>query len=198
MWHDIILAFIPIFVSVDALGTFPIFLTLTEDLDQAQRKSLLIQSIITAMSLAVGFVVLGKLILRYLSISMGDFMIAGGAVLLCFSITDLLQGEKHQRMNKQDLGPVPIGTPLIVGPAVLTTCMMMRDQYGLLTTLIALFFNIVLAGMIFARTDFLLKVLGRPGSRVLSKVMGILLAAIAVMMMRKGVLAIIAAVHPTM
>jgi multiple antibiotic resistance protein len=117
---------------------------------------------------------------------MGDFMIAGGAILFCLAITDIISPVKERRIPGTELGAVPLGTPLIVGPAVLTTSMVIISQYGLLATLVSVLVNIVLAGVIFSSSSVLLKVLGEAGSKALSKIMSLLLAAIAVMLARKG------------
>ena len=86
---------------------------------------------------------------------------------------------------------MPLGTPLIVGPGVLTTSLIMIDQYGISATLVAVIANIFLAGVIFFNSNFILRFIGKSGARALSKVMALFLAAIAVMMVRKGIFAII-------
>jgi multiple antibiotic resistance protein len=179
-------AFVPIFVAVDAIGVLPIFISLTQDLSQADRKKIILQSMLTAISLAIGFILLGKAVFKLLGISVSDFMIAGGVILLCLSVLDLLKPGKRRRAPVDDIGAVPIGTPLIVGPAVLTTILLIMDQYGFIITLVAVLFNILLAGLIFSRADNLIKILGQSGSRALSKIMALLLAAIAVKMIRRG------------
>jgi len=145
-----------------------------------------LQSALTALCLATGFVFLGKGVFHLLGITMGDFMIAGGAILFCLAITDIINPVKKRRIPSKDLGVVPLGTPLIVGPAVLTTSMVIISQYGLLATLISVVANILLAGAIFASASVLIKVLGEAGSKALSKITSLLLAAIAVMLIRKG------------
>ena len=94
-------------------------------------------------------------------------------------------------MPSKDLGAVPLGTPLIVGPAVLTTSLLMRSQYDLLPTVISLIANILVAGLIFRGSVWLIKLLGEAGTKALSKIMSLLLAAIAVMLIRKGILMLI-------
>ena len=182
---NMLLAFIPIFVAVDAIGVLPIFVSLTRGVKE--KASIIIQSVITALCVAVAFIFLGKTIFRLLGISVGDFMVAGGMVLFCIAIIDILSSQKRRRIPSKELGAVPIGTPLIVGPAVLTTSLMIIDEYGLLATLISVFVNILLAGVIFSFSNVLIRILGEAGSKALSKVMALLLAAIAVMMVRKGI-----------
>ncbi len=188
--NDVLLAFVSIFVAVDPIGVLPIFLGLTYQLDSKSRRKIIILSLITALCVAVGFIFLGKIILQTLGITVGDFMIAGGAILFCISILDLIYPDKVLRVPSEELGAVPIGTPLIVGPGVLTACLIVIDRHGLQATLAAVLSNILLVGILFFNAEALLKVLGHAGARVLSKVTSLFLAAFAVMMIRKGVLSI--------
>ena len=191
MVRDILLSFIPIFFAVDAVGVLPIFVSLTEGIEPSQRTKIIIQSMLTALCLAVGFIFLGRAVFKALGITIGDFMIAGGAILFCLAITDIINPVKKRRMPGQELGVVPLGTPLIVGPAVLTTSMVIISQYGLIATLISVLANILLAGIIFSLSSVLIKVLGEAGSKALSKITSLLLAAIGVMLMRKGMIELI-------
>ncbi|MFH1359711.1 MAG: MarC family protein [Candidatus Omnitrophota bacterium] len=188
---NIFLAFIPIFVAVDAIGVLPIFISLTQGYQPEEKQKVIRQSLYTAVALAFGFIFLGKIIFRFLGITMSDFMVAGGLILFCIAILDLLRPGKQRRMPPKELGAVPIGTPLIVGPAVLTTSLMIVDQYGVTATLISVLCNIFLAGLIFQMSEKLIKFLGQAGARALSKVTMLLLAAIAVMMIRKGIFGIL-------
>ena len=187
MLKNIFLAFIPIFVAVDAIGVLPIFISLTEGIKKKEKYKIIYQSIITALGLAIGFIFLGKAIFKFLNVTIGDFMIAGGIVLFCIAIIDIINPSKKRRQPSSELGAVPFGTPLIVGPAVLTTSLMIISEYGTLPTLISVLFNVILAGAIFASSDYLIKAFGVTGSRALSKITSLLLAAIAVMMVRKGI-----------
>ena len=189
---DFLLAFIPIFVVVDPVGILPIFYSMTHGLKLKEKERIIVQSLTTAMSVAVGFIFLGSIVFHILGILMEDFMIAGGLILFCIAIIDIINPNKPQRLSSSDLGAVPIGTPLVVGPAVLTTCLMMVDQHGVIATLLAVFLNILIVGCVFTFADKLMKILGPSGARVLSKLMALLLAAIAIMMIRKGLFRIFA------
>ncbi len=190
--HDLFLAFIPIFVAVDPIGLLPVFMALTSGLDSKAKRTVIVESILTALCLAVGFIVLGKAVFQLLGITIGDFMVAGGIVLFCIAVMDLLVSAKQRFIPSEDLGVVPLGTPLLVGPAVLTTSFIIIDEYGLAATLVAILLNILLAGCVFLFSDPIIKRFGEGGSRALSKVMALLLAAIAVMMIRKGLWQILA------
>ncbi|MGA2093935.1 MAG: MarC family protein, partial [Sedimentisphaerales bacterium] len=90
MLKDILLSLIPLFVAVDAIGVLPIFVSLTEGLTKGEKSKIIVQSMFTASLLAIGFVFLGQLVFRLLGITIGDFMVAGGALLFCIAIIDLV------------------------------------------------------------------------------------------------------------
>ena len=186
MVRNILLAFIPLFVAVDAIGVLPMFISLTKDLTQLERTKIIYQSMITAIALAIGFVLIGKAVFNLLGIEMGDFMIAGGAILFSLAIIDIINPTKARRSPTTELGAVPIGTPLIAGPAVLTVSMLMISEYRLFATVISIIVNILIAGIIFRLSTILIKVLGEAGTKALSKITSLLLAAIAIMLIRKG------------
>jgi multiple antibiotic resistance protein len=186
MIKNILLSFIPIFVAVDAIGVLPIFVSLTEGIESRVKSKIILQSMLTASGLAIGFILLGKEVFRLLGITMEDFMIAGGAILFCLAITDILNPVKKRRVPSADLGAVPLGTPLIVGPAVLTTSMVIISHYGFWPTIISVLLNVLLAGLIFRASSILMRFVGEAGTKALSKIMSLLLAAIAVMLIRKG------------
>lgn len=190
---DFLLCFVPLFVAVDPIGILPMYMNLTRGVEKNRLRRLLAQSIATALIVALGFLAIGKLVLYYLGISIADFMVAGGLLLFVLALSDLLTSEKRQRrVDPDSLGPVPIGVPLIVGPAVLTTGMLLMDQYGKLIAMSATAANVLLAGLVFAASGFFHRLLGRTGAQIVSKLASLLMAAIAVMMVRKGVSAFVA------
>lgn len=195
MFNEILLVFIPMFFTVDPIGILPVFASLTQGLKPKEKHQIIVQSLATASFVAVGFIFLGKFIFHFMGITMGDFMVAGGVILFCLAMVDLTAQGKTRWGAPTELGAVPIGTPLIVGPAVLTISLMLVSVHGLYITLIALFFNIAIVGAVFIFSDTLMHLLGSAGSRALSKVMMLLLAAIGVMMVRRGVVQIMSGIH---
>ena len=185
---DFWMCFFPMFVAVDAVGILPLFMHLTEGIDPSSVRKVIVQSMITALAVALVFLAVGRWIFRYLGITVADFLIAGGILLFTISLIDVITVEKKiAQMDSDSLGAVPIGVPLIVGPAVLTTIFILVGEYGVATTVAATVVNIIIAGAFFWLARPINRVLGRSGSRALSKLAGILLAAIAVMMVRKGI-----------
>ncbi|MBN1585921.1 MAG: MarC family protein [Candidatus Omnitrophica bacterium] len=182
------LCFIPLLVAVDALGVLPMYMKITEGVDKERLKRVLTQSMWTALLVAYGFLFVGEAFLNALSVTAGDFMIAGGLLLLLISISDLLLGEKIQRKVDGDtLGVVPIGVPLIVGPAVLTTILLVSHQYGQAMTALSIAINIALAGLTFFFAPVIDRFVGKSGMKAISKIASLVLAAIGVRMIRRGV-----------
>jgi multiple antibiotic resistance protein len=189
---DFWLCFVPMFVAVDAIGVLPMYLGLIEGLEPSRVRRVLYQSIVTSAAVALAFLGAGKALLNLLGITVADFMIAGGILLFVISMTDLLTTEKTQRrVDADSLGAVPLGVPLITGPAVLTTSILLLDQHGPVPTAASVVLNIMIAGLFFRFAGPINHVLGRAGAKILSKIASLLLASIAVMIVRKGVLAFV-------
>ena len=190
------LCFVPLFVAVDAVGVLPLFISLTEGIEPAQLKKVVVQSVITASSVALVFLVFGPVLLRFMGITVSDFMIAGGILLFAIALSDLLTGEKRHRLaDHGSLGAVPIGVPLITGPGVLTTCVLLVGIHGQVMTSAAVLVNVALAGVIFAFSTPITRVIGRTGAKTLSKVASLLLAAFAVMLIRKGIAGVLVLIN---
>ena len=185
-------AFVPIFVAIDAPGLLPLYLGLTEGVDRPQRRRVLAQSIITAFLVAIGFILLGNVLFGLIGVTVSDFAIAGGILLFIIAVGDVITGHKVARQAEMH-GAVPLGTPLIAGPATLTTALMLVQTYGLPMTITSVVANLVIAWMILRGAEPVERVLGKAGSRAMSKVAGLILAAYAVMMIRSGVVATVVA-----
>jgi multiple antibiotic resistance protein len=185
--QDFLSTFIPLLVAMDVLGVLPIYLTLTEGLPVSSKQRIIWQALLTASGIGLGFVLVGQAVFRLLGITVADFQIGGGLILLIFAIQDLLQSGKSRRQPSPTMGVVPIGTPLIVGPAVLTSLVMLVDIHGYLVTVLAFIANLFLVGVVFTYAHVLERWLGEGGAQAVSKVVNLLLAAIAVMMIRRGI-----------
>jgi multiple antibiotic resistance protein len=173
------------------MGCIPFFLSVTEGMERNSRKRVIKLSVMTAILISITFVFVGKILFGFLGIEIYDFMIAGGAVLFLLSVADLLSMEKQKVEPNVTVGVVPIGTPLLSGPAVLATALICLSSYGYAATIIALVLNLLIAGVSLHYSNIIIKLLGKTGSTALSKIMALVLAAYAVMMIRGGVLDII-------
>jgi multiple antibiotic resistance protein len=185
-----ILAFIPVFVAVDAIANIPIFISLTENYSRRQKNKIIRDAVTTAASVAVIFISIGKWIFSLIGVTVPDFQVAGGILLFIISARLLLPSAQKSVLTSshdRDIGVFPLGTPLITGPAVLTTALMMVNSFGIMAALVSLILNMFIVWVSLARADLIIKIIGPSGTRAFSKIMYILLAAIAVMMVRHGI-----------
>ena len=190
--NDYFLSFIAIFFAVDAPGVVPVYLGLAEGVTERDRRSLVRHSTATALAVALGFLVVGELVFRWIGITMADFLIAGGAILFIISIRDLLTVEKSQDSARRLVGVVPLAVPLMVGPAVLTTSLVSLHSYGPGPTVFSIVANVLLCGLFLKHSSIISRLLGEAGSHTLSKIANLLLAAIGIMLIRKGLFGVIA------
>ena len=186
------LCFVPLFIAVDAIGVLPIFISFTKDIKPGRVRIIIYQSVITAIIVALLFLIGGKAILDMLGITVSDFMIAGGVLLFVISMSDLITNDKIQRnIDPESIGAVPIGVPLITGPAVLTTSILLLNEHGFVPTAVAILINVLIAGVVFNFSIYIHRFLGKAGTKTLSKIASLILAAIGVMIVRKGIIALI-------
>ena len=185
-----ILSFIPIFVAVDAIGNIPVFLSLVEGKSERAKHKIIVDSATTATVVAILFMFVGKWVLNLLGITIQDFQIAGGALLFIIAAKLLLPGAYKTAIvngHEKDIGVFPLGTPLITGPAVLTATLIMLDSFGIIPTFISLIMNMLIVWVTLAKAEAIMKFMGTSGTRAFAKIMYIMLAAIAVMMIRRGI-----------
>jgi len=189
MLRTLLLTFIPLFVAVDVVGLVVIYLGIVLPLDEAARRRLAIEATMTAGAAGVGFLLAGDAVLSFLGVTVGDFQIAGGLLLLVLSLHDLLHPELPLRQPGARPGIVPLGIPMIVGPAVLTTLLTLARTYGYAMTLLGFALNLTIVWAALRWAPLVERVLGEAGCRAITKVLQVLLAAIGVTFVRRGVLA---------
>ena len=185
--HNLLMAFIPLFVAIDVFGAIPMFISLTHGIDVKAKKRLVVEATLTAGAVALVFLISGKLIFSFLGISENDFRIGGGIVLLVLSVYELLFAKESPRDPGTSVGVVPIGIPLIMGPAALTSIIIVVDNYGYWMSMASLLLNLLIVWIVFRHSEFMMKVMGVAGSQAFAKVASLFMAAIAVMMIRVGV-----------
>jgi multiple antibiotic resistance protein len=180
-------AFIPLFVAIDPIGLAAIFLGLGQGVPPDRRRRIAQQATWTGGAVALLFLFLGRTIFGALGITLGDFQIAGGLILFILAARDLAQSAATEPEKlTDDFGVVPLGMPLIAGPASITTLILLTDTVGLPGTLLALVANLGLVILAFVWSDRLGRRIGQTGMRAISKIISLLLAAIAVNMVRRG------------
>jgi multiple antibiotic resistance protein len=185
-FEKFLLAFIPLFVAIDPIGLVAIFAGLGTSGSSENRKHQAILGIFTGLCVAIGFIFLGKIIFAALGITVADFQVAGGLILLCLAVRELVGFGASDRGGGDEFGIVPLGMPLIAGPALLTALLILIDSVGILFTLIALLINLGLVAIALCNAERFTRWMGRQGLRGVSKLIALLLAAIAISLIRRG------------
>jgi multiple antibiotic resistance protein len=181
-------AFIPLFVAIDPIGLAAIFLGLGQGVPATTRRRIANQAAWTGGGVALLFLFLGQTIFAALGITVHDFQIAGGLILFIIAARDIIQSTVEAPAKlAEDFGVVPLGMPLIAGPASITTLLLLAETLGVGVTLAALAVNLVLVVLALAYSGLLGRLIGSNGLRAISKIISLLLAAIAVNMIRRGI-----------
>ncbi len=181
-----LLAFIPIFVAIDPIGLIAIFMGLAPNATREVRQRQGLLGILTGFAVSIGFIFLGRFIFKAVGISVADFQVAGGLILLGLAGRELIGGEERARSGSEEFGVVPLGMPLIAGPALLTALLILIDTVGLAFTIGSLVVNLVLVQIGFRYARRVEALMGRQGLNGVSKLIALLLAAIAVSLIRRG------------
>ena len=186
MLEKFFLAFIPIFVAIDPIGLVALFMGLGTHAPSEQRTRQALLGIFTGFCVSVGFIFLGKIVFSALGITVADFQVAGGLILLVLAGRELIGSGVDHRTGGNEFGIVPLGMPLIAGPALLTALLILVDTVGVIFTLVSLVTNLAIVALALCQASRVARLLGNQGLRGVSKLIALLLAAIAVSLIRKG------------
>jgi multiple antibiotic resistance protein len=185
-WRAFVLTFIPLFIVIDTLGNLPIVLTLSEGMTTQARNKMIHVAMLTATGVGLIFLFFGRFILNVMNISVGSLTIAGGIILFVLSIRYLISGRVIEAQREEMVAVVPIGTPLVVGPATITTLLLLTVDYSLGVILLSLAVNLFISWVVFLLGNRIAGFLGKGGLKAISQVFNLLLAAIAVSMVIHG------------
>jgi multiple antibiotic resistance protein len=184
--HSLLMTFVPLFIVIDALGSLLFIWKASTGLSPREQRKMSHVSILTATVVGLVFLFFGQLILKAMSISVSAFTIAGGIILLVLAIRSLVTGQSVEPEPKELTAMVPIGTPLLAGPATITTLLLLANRYPLYIVLISFLVNLLITWIIFLCKNGLVRIFGEGGLKAVSNIFNLLLAAIAVSMILTG------------
>ena len=186
MIQKFLFAFIPLFVAIDPIGLVALFIGLGTNSSHENRRHQALLGIMTGLLVSIGFVFLGKFIFQALGITVADFQVGGGLILLALAVREIVGFGPHDRGGSNEFGIVPLGMPLIAGPALLTALLILVDSVGIVFTLVSLFVNLGLVAVALCNAERFTRWMGEQGLRGVSKIIALLLAAIAISLIRRG------------
>ncbi len=174
-----------LFFIFDPFASLPIFICMTKDLDENQKTSSANRAVLVAALLFVIFAVLGTNLLGVFSVTLDGFRIAGGIVLLLMAI-EIIFSLSLTKNQDADVAWVIIATPILTGPGVITTAILLVAKYDLLTTLLAGVLSLIITWVLLRNAASIIKIIGHQAIEIFSKIIGLLLAAMAVEFIMRG------------
>jgi multiple antibiotic resistance protein len=204
-------SFLLLFVTIDPVGVTPMFAALGAHLSESARRRAATRGVLLAAGILIVFGLVGDRLLTALGIGLPAFRIAGGSLLFLLAIDMMFarqsglrsttQGEYHEAEQRDDISVFPLAFPLLAGPGALTTILLLTTgQHGepmlLGGIFAALSLVLLLTWLVLRLAGPLLRVLGETGANVIGRLLGLLLAALAVQFMVDGVVAIMRSITP--
>jgi multiple antibiotic resistance protein len=200
MLQEILIVTISLFAIVDPIAAVPVFISTFGGADRRKRRKAATSAVLAAFALLVVFSLIGMPLLNYLNISISAFMIAGGLLLLFLAFEFLLGQLPKSRTVESEPGDavVPIGTPLLAGPGAITSIIFFTHLYGFVITLVATVIVMAICLASFLMSHKLERVIGKNGLKIITRIMGLITAAIAISFIEKAFIGygIIQAVAP--
>ncbi len=197
-YATLITAFATLFVVIDPIGLMPLFVALTQGADTAHRRAVALRASVLGFIILLLFALFGEAVLRFIGISMSAFRIAGGILLLLTALDMLFERRTKRREDKvaelPDPSVFPLATPLIAGPGAIASVILLMGEAdsiaGSITVIAVLAVVVVCVFLLFVAGGMLEKIIGQTGINVVTRLLGMLLAALAVQFILDGLLSV--------
>jgi multiple antibiotic resistance protein len=193
-------ALVGVFVIVNPFGNVPLFISLTSKLTATERRNAIIKSVLIATAILLVFALIGKVVFDLLDVTLSSLRIAGGLLLLAIAFDMLMGRSPASRIDESEereaVAVTPMATPLLAGPGAMSTVMIMMNEAAndasanlmRLSIIVAILIAMIASFLILINSELVYSVIRKDGSRVLTKIMGIVLATIAIEMTVNGLL----------
>jgi multiple antibiotic resistance protein len=194
-WNELFFDFVTLWVTIDPIGTVPLYLSVTKELPGKERKRAAIRATMIAFAILAGFLYFGQFLLEAMHVEMLSFQIAGGIVLFLFALSMIFDKSSATQApvdKGHDVAVFPLAMPSIATPGALLSVVVLTDnnthnfiQESLTCAVMALVLAATLVLMLLG--NWFIGVIGRSGANVLSRVMGMMLSAVAVEMVYSAI-----------
>jgi len=198
-----IAAIVTIFAIVNPIGNIPFFVTVTDGYPKDLKKKVIVKICLVMVVVLFIFGIFGDLIFQIYGITIPAFRIAGGALLFTVALS-MMQGrpishkitesEKAEALEQDQVGIVPLGIPMFAGPGAITTVMILvsgfsktGDYIGYLWVFTGILLTTAISYAVLTHSELLLRIMGRSGTMAFSRIMGLVLAAVAVQFILEGI-----------
>ncbi len=182
----LLISILMLFIVLDPIGNSPYFFLLTRDYPEEKRRQIITKSVLIALFVMLFFSILGDILFTILGVTVDDFRIAAGIILLIYFIATLLEIDIGPKPPLENLAVVPLAMPLLAGPAAISTVIYIKYTWGLSYAIVSTLINLVVAYPILLAGEMLLRYMGKNGSLVFEKLMAMIMASFAIAMIREG------------
>jgi len=168
-----------LFLIYNPFASLPVFISVSKGMDANVVKSYANKAIIVAGVLLAVFVIIGPFLMDIFNVTMNGFRVAGGLILLLLSV-EIIFGMNMWKGGENDAAWVIVATPILTGPGVITTAVLFSDQYGMLPVLLAGVISLAVTWLLLRNSASVMKIAGNQTINIMSKIVGLLIAAMAV------------------
>ena len=174
-------ALVTFFIVFDPIGTLPVFINLTKKFNEKEKIKAVNKAVAVAGILVFIFIFLGVNVLNFMGITLNSFKIAGGLVLLLLGLEMILNLQiSKNKASDYSVAVSIIAVPIITGPGVITTAILMVSQIGILMTSVSALFSLVIIWIVLKEADKIQKKLGEANLSIISKIMGLIIASVGI------------------
>ncbi|MGC8609949.1 MAG: MarC family protein [Thermoplasmata archaeon] len=187
--------FIPLFVMIDPFASLALYISLTSNMDENEKKKTRYESTVYGFLILLFFAFAGDYILSLFGISIEALEIAGGILILLIGIEMVREGDKPRISKKGeesfqesgDVGIVPLATPMLAGPGAISLIIILMKTYNYILVLVSMALVFLTVYVFFLYADKVFKLIGLKGSRAFTRILGLLVAAFAVQYILNGI-----------
>ncbi len=187
MLEGLVYAAVLLFFIFDPFASLPIFMAMTKDQTEKERMRSANNAVLVSTILFVIFALVGTLLLDLFGVTVDGFRIAGGIVLLLMAV-EIIFGLSFTKAGEKDVAWVIIATPILTGPGVITTAILLVSKFDIVTTLLAGAFALIVTWLLLHNSIYIVRLVGNNAIEIFSRVIGLLLAAVAVEYIMQGAL----------
>lgn len=174
-------------IVLDPLGLVPVVISVTSRLDAAQTRHIVYKAVGGATILLLFFTITGTLVLRLLGVTLNDLRIGGGLLLVIISLKMLVEGHIGAVGDDDHAAAIiPLISPFLIGPGAITAAVVLASIHGVLLTSIAAIGAMIICLVAFLSSRFVCRLIGDSGAQLVTRIMGVLIASIAVAYIREG------------
>ncbi len=191
MLESFLYVFVPQFIVIDPFASLPLYISFTSGMDAKMKRRITADAVIYGFIILAVFMIFGRYILEFFGIEIPALMVAGGILIFVVGFEMVREGDKPRGRKKspprEDVGIVPLATPMLAGPGAISLIIIQTQKFGYVLVGLSLLVNFVIVALFFTFAGKIDRILGEKGSRALTRILGLLVAAFAIQYILDGI-----------